>query len=341
MNMKLKNAIETLNTRVFDDKGNAPIGLADGRMGLCIYFFYISRVCKSEEYKQKAESLIDEILEQAANTKMYDIKNGLAGIGLGVDYLVENKYVEGDINDILEDVDNILFKQIANLEKKENNDISLQLQLLYYFVVRLKKQSKNSENEYLFREAIIDAINFISEKIYLLFQEESLSFNMENTSIQSLFVLSHCGELYKDKITRILKEISFCTLSKVPVLHSNRLYLLYAMDKVNKKIETKGWSEHIKLLARETDIEYIIEKELADELYFSNGLSAIYFLLSGLDDYFSSDQIFKYKRQIINKIENSPIWNALLNNEDYLKRKSGLFSGYAGISLLLHTTLQR
>ena len=336
MNTELKNTIEILNTRIFDNKGSDSIGLADGRMGLCIYFYYISRICKSKDHIQKAELLMGEIFEPIAKMKVFDIKTGLAGIGLGIDYLVENEYVEGDINDILEDVDDILFKQMCSSEIKGNNDISLQLQLLYYFTVRLKKQNKNSENEYFFREIIIDAINFVSEKLYSLFLEEPLFFSMDNTSIMSLLVLSHSCELYKDKIRRIFKEISFCSLSKIPVLHSNRLYLLYAIDKVNKKIEAKGWNEHIKLLARETDIEYIIEKELADELYFSDGLPAIYFLISDLRNYFSFDQICKYKKLIINKIEDSSEWNALLNNEDYRKLKSGLFSGYIGASLLLH-----
>ena len=336
MNADLKKTIEILNTKIFDYKGGDSIGLADGRTGLCIYFYCISRMCNNKDYYQKAELLMGEIFEQVANIKVYDIKTGLAGIGLGIDYLVENQYLEGDINDILEDVDNALFLQICNREKTWDNDISLQLQLLYYFTIRLRKQNKNSENKYFFREVVVDTINFISEKIYSLFQEEQISFSMENTSIMSLLTLYHCGELYKDKTIRILKDISFCTLSKIPVLHSNRLHLLYAMDKVNKKIETNGWNEHIKLLARETDVEYIIEKELADELYFSNGLPGIYFLLSGLEDYFSSDRIYKYKNLIINKIEASPVWDALLDNEDYLKLKSGLFSGSIGTSLLLH-----
>ena len=336
MNKELKNMIEILNARVFDYKGGDFIGLADGRMGLCIYFYYISRIYKSKEYNKMAELLMGEILEQVANMKEYDIESGLAGIGLGIDYLVENEYVKGNINDILEDVDDILFKQICNLKKKDDDDISLQLQLLYYFIVRLKKQNKNSENEYFFREVLIEIINSISEKIYSFFLEEQISFTLKNISNISLLVLSHFGELYKDKIKQILKEISFCTLSKLPVLHSNRLYLLYAMDKVIKKIETKGWNEHMKLLVREIDVEYIIEKELADKLYFSNGLPAIYFLLSGLGGYFSYNQARKYKGLIINKIENSSVWNTLLDNEGYLKLKSSLFTGFTGISLLLH-----
>ena len=337
--MELNKTIKTtalLDKKVFDLKEGYTNGLAYGKMGLCIYYYYICRILDNTDYKQKAELLINEVFEQIKMTKGLDIKSGLGGIGLGVEYLIDNKYVKGDSNDILSDVDNELFKMICNLDKLKDDDLSPHLQLIYYFTVRLKKQKKNSENEHLFKEAVINTINFISDKIFLNFTDEPVSFNIENTSIQSLFVLSQCYELHKDKICKILKEISLYTLSKIPILHANRLYLLYAMDNINKKIEQKWWNDHIKLLLQTSDIEYIVESELSDEIYFSNGLTAIYFLLSNLGDFFTEHQIGKYKNLIIKKIENSPIWNKLLYNEDYLKQKSGLFSGYEGTSIILH-----
>ena len=334
--MKINDKIEVLDKKILALKGDQSIGLADGKMGQCIYFYCISRISGNKKYRQKAESLIGGMFEQIKNTKVYDIKNGLSGLGLGIDYLMKNKYAEGNVNDVLEEVDNALFRQICNPEKFNDGDISLQLQLIYYFTVRLETQKNNSENECLFREVVMDAINFISERIYSFFSDELRTFNMENPSVMSLLSLSQCDKLYKEKIGNILKDISFNTLSKIPVLHANRLYLLYAMDKINKKMETKGWDEHIKLLARESDIENIIENELADNIYFSNGLPAIYLILSDLRDYYSSDQINKYKGLIIHRIENSPLWNRLIDDEYYLKQNNGLYSGYTGTSLLLH-----
>ena len=333
--MKIRKIIEVLDKKMFESGDIYPIGLAEGKMGHCIYFFYINKMFNNNEYEKNAESSLDRVFDQLKMIKIYDIKDGLAGIGLGIDYLVKNKYVKGNINNIIEDVDNVLFKQICNPDNLNNNDISLQLQLIYYFTIRLKEQKKHSENEYLFRESIINAINFISDKLYPYFFDESLSFNMENFSILPLLVLNQCDELYSSKINRILKEISFCALSKIPTLHANRLYLLYTMDKINKKINVKGWDEHIALLARESDVEYVIENELADNIYFFNGLSAIYYLLSDMAVFFTSSQINKYKRMIINKIENSPIWSKLIDDENYLKKKSGLFSGYTGTSIIL------
>ena len=335
--MGIKGKLEILDKKIFDLKADQSIGLADGKMGQCIYFYYISRISDNKEYIQRSETLIGEILEQVTKSKIYNIKEGLTGIGLAVDYIVKNKFVKGDINEILKHIDDELFKQICNSNSGEfnNDDPSFQLQLIYYFMVRLKSQNKNSENEYFFREAIISRINHISGKINQYFGDEPVSFNMENPLMQLLYIVSLCGELYKDKISIILKEISLHVLYRIPVLHANRLHLLYAMDKVNKNIETKGWEEHVKLLARESNIEYIIENELPDEIFFANGLPAISFLLSCLKDHFLPDQINKYNRSIINKIEASPIWSRLLDDENYLKQRSGLFSGYPGTSILL------
>lgn len=333
--MKLNNIIKSLDKKMLVLKEEVPIGLADGKMGNCIYLYYTSRITNNNEYEQKAEFLISKLFEQIINTKVFDIKNGLAGIGLGIDHLIENKFLEGDTNIVLKDIDDELFKQICNTNILNSQDLSLQLQLIYYFSIRMKTQRKNSENEYLFREAIINAINFISEKICQFFEDEPISFNIENISIQSLLVLNKCGGLYRNKVNRILKDLSPNILSKIPVLHANKLYLLYAMNKINKKNETKGWDEHIKLLLRELSMENIIENELTNEIYFSNGLSAIYILLSNLGKYFTLNQTYKYKKIIIDKIEHSPIWNKLLDDENYLKLKSGLFSGYTGVSLLL------
>ncbi len=334
--MKLGNVIALLDKKVFKFSRDFSIGLANGKMGHCIYFYNISENSKNKEYQQRAESLIDDIFKQIGQMKAFDIINGLAGIGLGFDYLIENEFVEGNINHILKDIDNVLFRKICDVNKLNDSDLLLQLQLIYYFIIRLQKQNKNSENEYLFREAIISTINHISEKINPFFLEEPVAFSMENPSIQSLLVMSQCYEFYEGKINRILKDLSLHILSKIPVLHANKLCLLYAMDKIKGKIEIDGWNEHVKLLTRELNLECIIEHELTDEIYLSEGFPAIYMLLSELSNYFIPNQIYKYKKLIVEKIEKSYLWEKLLCDEDYLQQKNGLFSGYTGTSLLLH-----
>ncbi|GHU91933.1 hypothetical protein FACS1894155_12030 [Bacteroidia bacterium] len=295
----------------------------------------MSRLSGNSTYNLYAEQLIDDIIAGIGNTKNYNIEQGLAGIGLGIDYLIENDHVKGNNNEVLEDIDNALFKQTCYPDIYDNMSISLQLQFLYYFIVRLKKQNADGKNEFLFRELIIHAVNVISERINSELFEEQGIFDIKYPLPQYLFVAGACIKLYKDKVYRMLKEISPYILSKIPTLHANRLYLLYSMSKINSKLEIEKWDNHIKMLARETDIDFIIENELVGNIFFSDGLPAIYMFLSELPEYFGKQEVTTYKNKIVNKIEDSSVWKILLENEKYLKRKCGLFSGYPGTSILI------
>ena len=338
--METCSKVERIDKKIIDLKSYNSTGLADGKMGSVIYFFLIGRITQNKVYKKKAESLMRDISKDINNKKVFDIKTGLAGFGLGINYLIENKFMQGNINATLKDVDSILFREIYSTTPI-NNDLSFKLQLVYYFTERLKKQKKKSENEYFFKEVIINSINSLSDKINQYFSDEQIAFNMENPFILLLFVLSRCSEIYKDKIHKIFEEISYYVLSRIPFSHATRLYLLYAMDEVNKQTKIKGWEEHIKLLVRESDVNYIVEHELKNNVFFSNGITAIYFILSKLDSYYTSTQLNDYKKLIIQKIENATVWDNLLNDKDYLEPNHGLFSGYMGASLLLHKTWQR
>lgn len=333
--MKLYDTIGLLDKRIFDAREKNAIGLANGKMGCCIYFYYMGRITGNQEYTQMAGLLIDEVFACIDDIALFDIKNGLSGIGLSIHFLINNQFVKGDSNEILKDVDNLLFKQLCDSDKFDKEDLLLQLQLLYYFNVRYEKQKKNSENEYLFKEIIINTVNNLAEKIHLFFSEEPFSFHLENPLILFLLTLNQCYDVYKEKTVKILNEISFDLLSKIPYVHANKLYLLYAMNRINRQVEMEHWGNHIRLLAKETNIEHIIDHELAVNISFSNGLTAIFMLFLDLTDLFSQKQVAKHKKKIINKIEHNPVWRKLFNDEDYLKQNSGLFSGYLGASMLL------
>jgi lantibiotic modifying enzyme len=112
-------------------------GLGYGKMGLCVHFYRLARSESNEKYGKIAERLLDEVFEDIGTVKLIDIENGLAGIGLGISYLIRNGYVQGDENHILRDVDDEIFKQISS-PKPTNEDVRLQIQILL-----LKAQSQH------------------------------------------------------------------------------------------------------------------------------------------------------------------------------------------------------
>lgn len=90
-----------------------PLGLADGKMGICIYFYILSRYEKNKEYENIAENILDEIFKNIDKTTSIDVRTGITGIGLGITYLIKNKHVDGNINIILKDIDDTVFKNIS------------------------------------------------------------------------------------------------------------------------------------------------------------------------------------------------------------------------------------
>ena len=102
--MLADNKIQNLNKQLLSVH-NDPSGLALGKMGTSLYLYHLSYLENSKDYKKLAEKYLDEVFGEIATVKEIDIKNGLTGIGLSIDYLVKNGFVKGNINNILQEID--------------------------------------------------------------------------------------------------------------------------------------------------------------------------------------------------------------------------------------------
>ena len=89
------------------------LGLMHGKMGIAIYFFHLARETKNPVYEDYAGELIDEIYEEITINTPLDFENGLAGIGWGIEYLVQNGFLEADTNEVLEEFDKRLIHEIT------------------------------------------------------------------------------------------------------------------------------------------------------------------------------------------------------------------------------------
>ena len=98
----LKKITETIMRRA--DTGDE-LGLLYGKMGLVVYFFHYARFTGNQTYEDFAMALMDSLQEQLYKCSTIDYGYGLAGIGTGIEYLVQNGFVEADTNEALEDFD--------------------------------------------------------------------------------------------------------------------------------------------------------------------------------------------------------------------------------------------
>jgi Lanthionine synthetase C-like protein. len=88
-----------------------PVSLFHGKMGLVIYFYHLSKIESNPKYQTMADRLLDQILQRDLSPNhSIDVEGGLAGVRLGVTYLIKKGFVEGDINELLEVIDNEIYR---------------------------------------------------------------------------------------------------------------------------------------------------------------------------------------------------------------------------------------
>ena len=109
------------------------IGLLDGKMGISLFFFHYSSYSKKKLYKQFAEELLDEIYSEIHTDTPPYFDTGLSGIAWGIEYLVRNKFVTGDTDMVLNELDN----KILEWDVRYIKDCSLEkgLEGLAHYVI--------------------------------------------------------------------------------------------------------------------------------------------------------------------------------------------------------------
>lgn len=66
-----------------------------GEMGKIIGFYRLYRQTAEEEWEEKAEVLLDEVMENCSLELPVTYGDGLCGVGVGIEYLLQEGFVEG------------------------------------------------------------------------------------------------------------------------------------------------------------------------------------------------------------------------------------------------------
>ena len=88
-------------------------GLICGKMGIAIFFFHYAQYTGNVLFADYAMSLIEKIQNQIHTNSPTDYRKGLAGIGLGVNYLIQNNFLDVE-SDVFEDLDRKITQTMVN-----------------------------------------------------------------------------------------------------------------------------------------------------------------------------------------------------------------------------------
>ena len=317
-----------------------PVSLFHGKMGLVIYFFQLSKIESNPDYYSLADKLLDQVLlNDLSRNQSIDVEDGLAGVGLGVTWLVKNRFIEAELNEMLEVIDNAIFRRISFQNDSPNLQTIKLLHLTGYLYIRLQEQT-DKDMQTLYQDLIIKILNMLYPKIDDDFLNESYTFSVYDYQLPVfLWITAKLLEagFYNEKICKKLDVLRPRILSRFPLLHSNRLFLLWGMLNLMPHLHHDvSWSNYVQLLYKEINLDEIIENEMTGrKIFISNGLSMIYILLHVINRTFPEYQIHFDPQTIYDRLQNSDAWNTLLERDYFYQIHHGLLNGFPGVQLVL------
>ncbi len=301
------------------------LGLMQGKTGIGIYFFHLARETQNQIYEDYAGELIDEIYDEITTQTSCDFENGLAGIGWGIEYLVQNKFIDADTDEVLEEFDNRIIHEITHHAPDDAGILKGIGGYIVYFLIRIKNGSKRKT---ALTRALLKAVLLLQKNIdssiadiNLLWKEPEkfdIAWNY-NSVLWVLTELYNTG-LFKNETVQILKKLLSVhkDYSSLPQLHSHRLLFALAIEKLKlpgTEILFDSYIEELlKKLTAEIKREKIKEEIELNSAFIRNGSSGIFIIYR---------QLFLLTRIPIYEIE-STYWKS------YIKELPESDQGYAG-----------
>lgn len=130
------------------------LSLANGQMGVAIFFALLSRFFKNKYYEEFAEELLDNICSNISIFLPITFANGLCGIGWGIEFLKYQGFINDGTDEILSEIDYVVMQR----DTKRISDVCLETGLYgimayVYSRINSKRSCDNNlpfDSEYIY-----------------------------------------------------------------------------------------------------------------------------------------------------------------------------------------------
>ncbi|MCL4640441.1 MAG: hypothetical protein M5Z89_15705 [Olivibacter sp.] len=129
----------------------------ESHIGRSIHHFLKAFHSRGEQDTRKAFAILDDLPDLVLNTDNLNFLNGLAGIGWGLEWIVQNSFAPFNTDEILEDIDDELYKAVI-YAPNENLDIQQgSLGTALYFQLRNSNinPKSNRYRQLCFQECLV------------------------------------------------------------------------------------------------------------------------------------------------------------------------------------------
>lgn len=238
------------------------LGLIEGLSGRALRLFLSDNV----EHVAKGKQLLSHISEYISKSEDYSFETGIVGFGWLVAFLYQEKLLEINSDEILEDFDDQIYRITIAEVAKNDLDIPVLLGLMNYHIIRHRNKNPN---EIYFRKFVhSECLNLIVAKVFefinkKVFSEQLLE-NESKTLCLILLKCSYCFEYFRHKDMEMLiqyiaplivyfekqknkenkykKELSllyYTTINRNYTLFGNRIYALCKDKSISLDLFTK------------------------------------------------------------------------------------------------------
>lgn len=244
-NLKMK-VLQEISDLIMKSPEITKPGLWDGNMGICIYLYHMARLMNDSNYEKTADQLLESVY-QNIDSNSISFYSGISGIGWGIDYLIQKGFCRGNVDEILRDIDSLVFRYFHENRMLGISSSKGLTGLLFYVTTRLKhtKYQTDSEDYVILSSllrSIIDRIYTVCPNSY-----EQVCTDADIDFVEypyPLLILSLCEASYLNcyslKIEYIIKQWIFVLKNRLPINHFHRLFLyaiLYSYSKNKKNSE--------------------------------------------------------------------------------------------------------
>ena len=163
MDTKTQLLDEIVQKELLNGCTSGDLSICNGRMGLTLFFFHCFRYTKIQMYEDIAGELLNDISEDLHTALPIDFQNGLCGIGWGIEYLMENEFIEAS-NDILEEID----LKIMERDVRRMKDFSFETGLegiAWYSLLRLRSPQASGSFDTTYEHDLLDSCERNKEQI--------------------------------------------------------------------------------------------------------------------------------------------------------------------------------
>lgn len=182
--------------KIININDNDACGLYYGKSGKAILLYLLYRSSSDKQLSEAALEMLNSVSDSIANEEQLDFANGIAGIGWAVEWIAQNGFLEINTNEILEEIDDALYKSVVFGSDKNISLANGTLGKLLFFLSRYKSRNPNTHRlKNIFHE---ECLVLLSDDLHEKLLSDTGILKKEKLSENDLLNIGHLIYFFSD-----------------------------------------------------------------------------------------------------------------------------------------------